>query len=47
MIKTYDLVKNEEELCIYKWANGPSAVLLEELILMIIKHLRGLLMNLA
>ena len=28
MIKTYGFVKNEEEPCIYKWANGPVVVFL-------------------
>ena len=27
-IKTYDFIKNEEEPCIYKWANGPVVVFL-------------------
>ena len=27
-IKTYGFVKNEEEPCVYKWANGPIVVFL-------------------
>ena len=27
-IKTYGFIKNEEEPCIYKWANGPVVVFL-------------------
>ena len=28
MIKTYGNVKNGEEPCIYKWANGPGVIFL-------------------
>ena len=28
MIKTYGFIKNEEEPCIYKWANSPVVVFL-------------------
>ena len=28
VIKTYGFIKNREESCIYKWANGPAVVFL-------------------